>query len=206
MIRRCSVKSALKTHDCTSSLQRVAKLYNDLESRLYNFDETQGNSEDMKIFLAEENQRIEGELLEMNNFEVKMASSIMSKKLFLSDIRASTLLAKNIKRLDLLPSYDHFDSSVADYFGRFNLQNSIEVMSEKPALGKGKGKGGAKGGKGGKAGGKSEAGKGGAGKAGGKGGAGKGGAGKGGAGKGGGNKKPAGGKKTKGGKKGAKKG
>ena len=102
IIRRCSVKSALKTHDCTSSLQRVgectnhsanilvwfsAKLYNDLESRLYAFDESQGNSEDMKIFLAGENQRIEGELLEMNKFEVKMASSIMSKKLFLRKVQ-----------------------------------------------------------------------------------------------------------------------
>jgi len=49
-----------------SKNRRIAKLYNGLESRLYNFDETQGNSEDMKIFLAEENQRIEGETLPEN--------------------------------------------------------------------------------------------------------------------------------------------
>ena len=102
MIRRCSVKTDLKRHDCTSSLQRVgetlekhstkisvrfsAKIYNDLESRLYNFDETKNNLENMKIFLAKENQRIEGELVEMNKFELKMASSIMSKWLFLRKV------------------------------------------------------------------------------------------------------------------------
>ena len=43
--------------------------------------------ENMKIFLKDENERIHGELLDMNNYELKIASSILSKWLFLRNIK-----------------------------------------------------------------------------------------------------------------------
>merc|ERR1711917_204446 len=46
----------------------------------------ESNLENMKIFLNEENERIYEELLNMNKYELKMASSILSKWLFISDI------------------------------------------------------------------------------------------------------------------------
>ena len=63
-------------------------MYNDLESRLYHFDKTTEmvNLENINMFLSEENQRIEEQLLEMTKFELKMASSIMSKWMFLRKI------------------------------------------------------------------------------------------------------------------------
>ena len=67
----------------------LAKLYNDLELRLYSFDKINGTESDltnMKIFLTEENQRIHQELLNLNKYELKMASSILSKWLFLRNI------------------------------------------------------------------------------------------------------------------------
>ena len=67
----------------------LAKFYNDLELRLYSFDKMNGTESDltnMKIFLTEENQRIHQELMDMNKYELKMASSILSKWLFLRNI------------------------------------------------------------------------------------------------------------------------
>ena len=60
-----------------------------MESRLYSFDRingTESNLENMKIFLKDENERIHEELLDMNNYELKIASSILSKWLFLRNI------------------------------------------------------------------------------------------------------------------------
>ena len=60
-----------------------------MESRLYSFDkinEMESNLENMKIFVNEENERIYEELLNMNKYELKMASSILSKWLFLRNI------------------------------------------------------------------------------------------------------------------------
>ena len=48
--------------------------------------------ETIKIFLQGENQRIEEELLKMNKFELKMASSIMSKWMFLRNDQSQLLL------------------------------------------------------------------------------------------------------------------
>ena len=106
--RRLSTESHLKVVNPTASLQLVgkvyniffeispwfsAKFYNDLESRLYNFDKTTvSNMETIKIFLQGENQRIEEELLKMNKFELKMASSIMSKWMFLRNDQSQLLL------------------------------------------------------------------------------------------------------------------
>ena len=61
-----------------------------MESRLYSFDQingTESNLENMEIFLKDENQRIHEELLDMNNYELKIASSILSKWLFLRNIK-----------------------------------------------------------------------------------------------------------------------
>jgi len=123
--RRYSTKSELEKPISISSFHRVAKLYNDLESRLYGFDNTIGtesNLENMKAFLLDENQRIYEELLNMNSYELKIASSIMSKWLFLSDIRANALIATNIQRNNLLSSYEHFDASLANSLNRFHIQ------------------------------------------------------------------------------------
>ena len=106
--RRLSTESHLKVVNPTASLQLVgrvysdffeisplfqAKFYNDLESRLYHFDNsTASNMETIKIFLEEENQRIEEELLKMNKVELKMASSIMSKWMFLRNDQSQLLL------------------------------------------------------------------------------------------------------------------
>ena len=60
-----------------------------MESRLYSFDkinEMESNLENMKIFVNEENERIYEELLNMNKYELKMASSILSKWLFIRNI------------------------------------------------------------------------------------------------------------------------
>ena len=48
--------------------------------------------ETIKIFLEEENQRIEEKLLKMNKVELKMASSIMSKWMFLRNDQSQLLL------------------------------------------------------------------------------------------------------------------
>ena len=48
--------------------------------------------ETIKIFLQGENQRIEEELLKMNKFELNMASSIMSKWMFLRNDQSQLLL------------------------------------------------------------------------------------------------------------------
>ena len=61
-----------------------------MESRLYSFDQingTESNLENMNIFLKDENERIHEELLDMNNYELKIASSILSKWLFLRNIK-----------------------------------------------------------------------------------------------------------------------
>ena len=61
-----------------------------MESRLYSFDQingTESNLENMEIFLKDENERIHEELLDMNNYELKIASSILSKWLFLRNIK-----------------------------------------------------------------------------------------------------------------------
>ena len=60
----------------------LAKLYNDLESRLYSFDKingTESNLASIKIFLTEENQRIHEELLSMNNNVITMLHNLFVK-------------------------------------------------------------------------------------------------------------------------------
>merc|ERR1711917_10312 len=46
----------------------------------------ESNLENMKIFLNEENERIYEELLNMNKYELKMASSILNNWLFIRTI------------------------------------------------------------------------------------------------------------------------
>ena len=53
--------------------------------------------ETIRIFLQEENQRIEEELLKMNRVELKMASSIMSKWMFLRNDQSQLLLQVVLK-------------------------------------------------------------------------------------------------------------
>ena len=60
-----------------------------MESRIYDFDtiQAENNLDNIEIFEAEENERIKEDIMEMNKIELKMASSIMSKWLFLRKVQ-----------------------------------------------------------------------------------------------------------------------
>ena len=56
----------------------------------------------IKIYLGEENNRIEEELLKMDTFELKLASSIMSKWLFLRKVLIHCLHIGDAIKLNIL--------------------------------------------------------------------------------------------------------
>ena len=74
-----------------------------MESRIYDFDTSQAenNLDNIEIFVAEENERIKEGLLEMNKIELKMASSIMSKWLFLRKVQVQPDFTPNIIQVEI---------------------------------------------------------------------------------------------------------
>ena len=74
-----------------------------MESRIYDFDtiQAENNLDNIEIFEAEENERIKEDIMEMNKIELKMASSIMSKWLFLRKVQVQRDFTPNINQVEI---------------------------------------------------------------------------------------------------------
>ena len=83
--------------------------------------------ETIKIFLQGENQRIEEELLKMNKFELKMASSIMSKWMFLRNDQSQLLLITVVLSLVFSKNLSIFAFSTWNFHFYSKYENKLKL-------------------------------------------------------------------------------